>query len=48
MVSIKWCLKQKGGIKIIGGNQNMAESYISMADESINVMGGVKPSRIWG
>ena len=47
MVSVKWCIKQKGGIELTEGNQNMAESYIKMAEESIKVLAGVEPSRIW-
>ena len=47
MVSVKWCLKQKGGIELIEENHNMAESYIKMAEESINALSRVKQSRIW-
>lgn len=47
MVSVRWCLKQKGGIELVEGNKNMAESYVKMAEESINVLTGVEPSRIW-
>ncbi len=47
MVSIKWCLKQKGGIEIIAPNKNMSESYIKMAEESINVLSNMEKSKIW-
>jgi len=47
MVSIKWCLKQRNGLEIIEPNKNMSDSYIGMAEESINIMGGVEKSRIW-
>lgn len=47
MVSIKWCLKQKGGLEMVSPNITMADSYIKMAEESINIMKGVEPSRIW-
>lgn len=40
MVSIKWCLKQKNGLEIIKPNSNMSDSYIKMAEESINVLAG--------
>lgn len=47
MVSIKWCLKQKNGLEIIEPNSNMSDSYIKMAEESINVLAGVESSKIW-
>ncbi len=47
MASVKWCLRQKGGLELAEENQNMAESYTKMAEESINVLSGVKKSRIW-
>ena len=47
MVSVKWCLKQKKGIKAIQPNKNMAISYIKMAEESSSVLPGVEKSRIW-
>jgi len=47
MVSISWCLKQKGGLKIIDPNKNMSKSYIRMAEESISVLEKIKESKIW-
>ena len=47
MVSINWCLKQKHGIEITAPNQNMAESYLEMAEESITVLSNIKKSNIW-
>lgn len=47
MVSIKWCLKQKDGLEFISPNSIMADSYIKMAEESINILKGVEPSKIW-
>ena len=47
MVSIKWCLNQKGGLEFIEPNKVMADSYIKMAEESINVLKGVEKSKIW-
>jgi hypothetical protein len=38
MVSIEWCLKQRNGLEIIKPNKNMSESYLKMAEESINVL----------
>lgn len=47
MVSIRWCLKKKNGIEIVPQNKNMSDSYIKMAEESINITSGVENSRIW-
>ena len=47
MVSIDWCKKQKKGIELIGPNENMSESYINMAEESITVLSDIKKSNIW-
>ena len=38
MVSLKWCCKQKDGIKIIDSNDNLAQGYIKMADSSLGTM----------
>jgi len=47
MISIDWCKKQKKGIELIEPNENMAESYIGMAEESIVVLNSIKNSHIW-
>ncbi len=47
MVSINWCLKQEHGLKLIEPNENMSQSYIKMAEESINVLPSLEKSRIW-
>lgn len=47
MVSIDWCKKQKRGIEIIEPNPNMADSYIKMAEESIEALNAVKKSKMW-
>lgn len=46
MVSIKWCLKQKQGIKLIEPNINMSDSYLIMAEESIKELQQIK-TKIW-
>lgn len=38
MVSIKWCCRQKDGIKIINTNENLALSYIKMAEDALGTM----------
>ncbi len=38
MVSLKWCCKQKEGIKLVEPNDNLAEGYIKMAEKSIGTM----------
>ncbi|MDP2750892.1 MAG: hypothetical protein Q8O89_08740 [Nanoarchaeota archaeon] len=47
MVSISWCLSQKKGIKISSPNENMSDSYLRMAEESIGILGRVEKSKIW-
>lgn len=47
MVSIKWCLEQSSGIRIIPPNKNMSESYLKMAEESIQILKVVEKSKIW-
>jgi uncharacterized protein (UPF0332 family) len=38
MVSLKWCCKQKDGIKLIEPNDNLAKGYLKMAEDSIGTM----------
>lgn len=38
MVSIKWCFRQRKGIKIIEPNENISKSYLEMADNAIGTM----------
>jgi uncharacterized protein (UPF0332 family) len=38
MVNINWCFKQKGGIKTVEPNDNLAQSYIKMAEDAIGTM----------
>ena len=38
MVSLKWCYKQKDGIKIIEPNDNLAHGYLKMAENSLGTM----------
>lgn len=47
MVSIEWCLKKKGGLEIIEENKTIADSYIKMADESIEVLQSIHESKLW-
>jgi len=47
MVSINWCRNQKMGFKIIASNENMSDSYLAMAEESIQALNSVKNSKMW-
>jgi len=47
MVSIKWCLKQKNGLEVIEPNSIIADSYLKMAEESLNVLPNMIISKIW-
>lgn len=38
MVSIKWCLYVKNGIELIKPNDNMSNSYLKMAEESLGII----------
>ncbi len=46
MDQIKWCCRQKKGIRIIEPNENVSESYIQKGEESLSVM-LVSPSDDW-
>lgn len=46
MVSIKWCFNTKNGLEIISPNNNTAESYLKMAEESIYSLQTVQ-SKLW-
>ena len=38
MVNLKWCCGQKDGIKLIETNDNLAKSYLKMAEDSLGTM----------
>lgn len=38
MVSLKWCCKQKDGIKLVEPNDNLAQGYLKMAENSLGTM----------
>ena len=45
MVTIKWCAQH--GLELTQPNENMAESYLHMAEESLQQLKGVEQSKIW-
>ncbi|MCD4759930.1 hypothetical protein K8R33_03510 [archaeon] len=48
MVSINWCLKTKNGIEMVNPNDNMSNSYLKMAEESLEVIKKIgKNSKLW-
>ena len=47
MVSIKWCLNVKNGIELVEPSENMANSYLKMAEESLMMIKKNEESRIW-
>lgn len=49
MERIKWCLKQKGGIRKRDPNDNLFREYIENAEESLRVLESIKEteSRMW-
>ena len=38
MASLKWCCKQKDGIKLIEPSDNLSLSYMQMADNALGTM----------
>ena len=38
MVNLKWCYNQKDGIKLIEPNDNLAQGYLKMAENSLGTM----------
>ncbi len=38
MASMKWCCKQRDGIRIIDTNENLAAAYIKMAEDALGTM----------
>ncbi len=38
MDKIEWCLRKKGGLSLIEPNSNLAEAYMSKAEESLESM----------
>jgi uncharacterized protein (UPF0332 family) len=46
MASIKWCLSQKQGLRVIEPNEVMSDSYLRMAEESITALNDLQ-SRMW-
>ncbi len=38
MVSLKWCCKQKDGIKLIEPSENLSQSYMKMSENALGTM----------
>jgi len=38
MASLKWCYKQKDGIKLVEPSDNLAQSYLKLAEKSLGTM----------
>lgn len=38
MVTLKWCCRQDSGIKLIEPNDNLAQGYLKMAEDSLGTM----------
>ena len=43
MVGLKWCCKQKEGIRLIEPNDNLTQGYLKMAEDSLGTMNREKP-----
>ncbi len=46
MASIRWCLNVKNGIELAEPNNNMPNSYLKMAEESLEVIKKIE-SELW-
>ena len=45
---LKWCFKQRKGIRLIEPNENLAEEYIRSAEETLAVLSNIKgKSNMW-
>ncbi|MBN2017916.1 MAG: HEPN domain-containing protein [Candidatus Cloacimonetes bacterium] len=44
MNELKWCLKQKRGLKLIESNSNLAEAYLKKAEEAMATMNEISDS----
>ena len=38
MVSLRWCCKQKDGIRLVDSNDNLAKGYLKMAEDYLGTM----------
>src|SRR3989344_6504276 len=48
MVDLRWCKKQKRGLKLIEPNNNLTKEYIETAEETLNVLKSLQnKSNIW-
>jgi hypothetical protein len=48
MASLKWCMVQKKGIKLIEPNDNLCAEYIQTAEETLDVLRDIKSkSKVW-
>ena len=47
MASLNWCLNIKNGIELIKPNENMAHSYMKMAEESLKIIKKIDESKLW-
>ena len=47
MVTVRWCLQKNGGLELVEPNGTMADSYIKMAEESIDALKNLEKSRLW-
>lgn len=47
MVSIRWCLNVKNGIELVEPNENMSDSYLKMAEESLGIIKKINESNLW-
>jgi hypothetical protein len=48
MAAIKWCMRQKRGIKLVEPNDNLCNEYIATAQETLEILRTIKgKSKVW-
>lgn len=49
MATLKWCKRQKQGIRFVEPNENLAKEYLGTAEETLDVLRLIKGrSKVWG
>lgn len=45
MEKIEWCLSQRGGLKMVEENANLAREYLENAEDSLRVLNSIKETK---
>lgn len=48
MVTLKWCMRHKKGVKLVEPNDNLCKEYLATAEETLDVLRNIRGrSRVW-